>query len=339
VARAINYAFESGSLLIAASGNDSDKQRTSYPASSPRVMAVGASDHQEQEADFSNRDGYLDILAPGKDIYSLDLNGSYRTASGTSAATPFVSGAAGLILSANPQLSNAELWWRLYQSADDFPAANTSASLNPVRSEWPVAAVPADLTFRVFLPSVARMRSIAGRLNAQQALLLTSAGRVFAPVDTCQGEPANCAPGCGAEVARAGSITALQDLSLLRRFRDETLTSSAVGQHWIEMYQRHRLEFATLLAGDEALRNQARSVLDLWLPLIHALVEKDGSGAAVIRDEHIRASRVMIARLHVLSSPTFQQDLQTAAAVVDLAEQFMGQDVREFWKALVKQSQ
>ena len=71
IARAINYAFERGSLLIAASGNDSDKQRISYPASSPRVMSVGASDHNDQEAPFSNRNSYLDIVAPGKDIYSL----------------------------------------------------------------------------------------------------------------------------------------------------------------------------------------------------------------------------------------------------------------------------
>ena len=99
IARAINYAFERGSLLIAASGNDSDKQRISYPASSPRVMSVGASDHNDQEAPFSNRNSYLDIVAPGKDIYSLKSGGGYVTESGASTSTPFVSGAAGSIWS------------------------------------------------------------------------------------------------------------------------------------------------------------------------------------------------------------------------------------------------
>ena len=127
VARTINYAFERGSLLIAASGNDSDQNRTSYPASSPRVMAVGATDHNDQEADFSNRDSYLDVLAPGKDVYSLDLDGGYRTASGTSAATPHVSGVAGLVWSTRPTLSNVQVWWILYQSAEDLPEAGTSA--------------------------------------------------------------------------------------------------------------------------------------------------------------------------------------------------------------------
>jgi subtilisin family serine protease len=38
-------------------------------------MSVGASDHNDQEAPFSNRNSYLDIVAPGKDIYSLKSGG------------------------------------------------------------------------------------------------------------------------------------------------------------------------------------------------------------------------------------------------------------------------
>ncbi|MBC7262027.1 MAG: peptidase S8, partial [Chloroflexi bacterium] len=135
IARVINYAFEHGSLLIAASGNDYDKNRTSYPASSPRVMAVGATDHNDSETDFSNHDSYLDILAPGKDIYSLDLNGGYETADGTSAATPHVSGVAGLVWSAHPELSNSQVWWILYQSAEDLPKAGGAILSNLPVSE------------------------------------------------------------------------------------------------------------------------------------------------------------------------------------------------------------
>ena len=40
-------------------------------------MSVGASDHRDQEADFSNRNSYLDIVASGKDIYSLKSGGGY----------------------------------------------------------------------------------------------------------------------------------------------------------------------------------------------------------------------------------------------------------------------
>jgi hypothetical protein len=328
VARAINYAFESGSLLIAASGNDSDKQRVSYPASSPRVLAVGATDHNDQETDFSNRDGYLDIVAPGKDVYSLDLNGSYRTASGTSAATPFVSGAAGLILSAQPTLRNTQIWWLLYQSADDFPPAASTAVQSVV--ENPGQAL--NLPFKVYLPSVARMRSTFGRLNAYQALTLLVAGETFAPVDTCSGEP-GCVPGCGAEVALVGQATGFEDLRLLRTFRDERLALSPTGQHWIAMYERHRLEVASILATDSQLRAEARMALGLWLPLIEALTMQSVGEQAIITSEHMQAAEAVMAGLEAKGSPELRADLEEARGVLGLGWQFMGADVHQFWSA------
>jgi Subtilisin-like serine proteases len=178
IARAINYAFERGSLLIAASGNDGDKQRISYPASSPRVMSVGASDHNDQEASFSNRNSYLDIVAPGKDIYSLKSGGGYVTESGTSAATPFVSGAAGLIWSVNPQLSNVQVWWRLYHSADDFPAQRSAQTIETAPTPE-ITVDPARVVFRVYLPAMSRSRVTFGRLNARQALEISGSGQML----------------------------------------------------------------------------------------------------------------------------------------------------------------
>lgn len=162
---------------------------------------------------------------------------------------------------------------------------------------------------------------------------------MFAPVDTCSGEPKNCAPGCGAEVALTGSTTGLHDLEALRRFRDEQLASSATGQRWIEIYDHHRLELATLLAGDTQLRTQAREALDLWLPLIRALVEPGSEASAIIQPEHIRAARLLIENLSVRSSPEMRRDLDEATMVVDRAETYIGQDVRVFWDAIRKQSQ
>jgi subtilisin family serine protease len=156
MARAINFAYEKGSLLIAAAGNDADKQQTSYPAASPRVLAVGSLDRQNREAAASNRDDDLDILAPGVDIFSLDLSArspQYRTASGTSAAAAFASGAAGLVWSARPQLHNDQVWEILRNTADRLTS------------------------------------SAAGRLNARGAL--TGAARHGFPAgrDTCSSEP------------------------------------------------------------------------------------------------------------------------------------------------------
>ncbi|MGQ9550759.1 MAG: S8 family serine peptidase, partial [Roseiflexus sp.] len=338
LARAINYAFESGSLLIAASGNDEDKQQISYPASSPRVLSVGASDHNDQEASFSNRSSYLDVVAPGKDIYSLNLDHTYRNASGTSASTPFASGVAGLIWSVDPQLSNVQVWWRLYQSADDFPARRSSQSIETVLTPE-ITVDPASLVFRVYLPVMSRTRATFGRLNARQALEIGSNGQMFAPVDTCSGEPGDCAPGCGAEVALTGSTTGLHDLQVLRRFRDEQLASNAAGERWVEIYEQHRLELATLLASDAQLRAQAREALGQWLPLIRTLVEPRSEASAVIQSEHIRAARLLIENLSVRSSPELRRDLDEVAAVVDLAESYIGRDVRLFWDAFTQQSQ
>jgi predicted NBD/HSP70 family sugar kinase len=162
---------------------------------------------------------------------------------------------------------------------------------------------------------------------------------MFAPVDRCSGEPDNCAPGCGAEVALSGSTTGLYDLETLRRFRDERLASSTAGQRWIEIYEHHRLELATLLASDAQLRTQAREALNLWLPLIRALVEPGSEASAIIQPEHIRAARLLIENLSVRSSSEMRRDLDEATKVVNRAETYIGQDVRVFWDAIRKQSQ
>lgn len=273
VARVINYAFERGSLLIAASGNDSDKTRLSYPAASPRVMSVGASDHRDQEADFSNRSQALDIMAPGKDVYSLDHSGGYRTASGTSAAAPHVSGAAGLVWSARPTLTNVQIWWILYQSADDLSGTTTLFEDIPLTAS-PERLQPADLSPRVYLPLVLKMPTALGRLNAYHALRISFVGQVSAPQDNCSSEP-DCPPECGAEIVLSGEITGSDDLHLLRAFRDEVLAQSPIGQHWITLYQHYRFETALILASDGQFRTQTRLALREWLPLFEALAYPD----------------------------------------------------------------
>jgi subtilisin family serine protease len=145
LARAINYAYEKGSLLIAAAGNDADKQQTSYPAASPRVLAVGALDRQGKEVNTSNRDGDLDVLAPGKDILSLDLSTRsplYRNVSGTSAAAAFTSGVAGLVWSARPQLKKDQVWQLLRSTTDRVP--NSSVGL--VNARGALAGTPHSFT-------------------------------------------------------------------------------------------------------------------------------------------------------------------------------------------------
>jgi thermitase len=120
---AIRAAGDAGILFIAAAGNDgsSNDKRPHYPSNYdlPNVVSVAALDRNDQLASFSNFGvKTVHIAAPGKEILSTWLNDQYREASGTSMATPYVSGAAALVLSAEPNLTCAKLRERLLKSVD-----------------------------------------------------------------------------------------------------------------------------------------------------------------------------------------------------------------------------
>lgn len=120
---AIKRAGEEGILFVAAAGNngdDSDK-RPHYPAgyNLPNLMSVAALDRNDKLASFSNYGAKsVHIAAPGKEILSTWLHGEFYVASGTSMATPEVSGVAALVLSVNPKMTVAELRKRLESTTD-----------------------------------------------------------------------------------------------------------------------------------------------------------------------------------------------------------------------------
>lgn len=326
VAGALNYAYDKGSFLVAASGNDSDKTRTSYPASSPRVMAVGASDRNDAEADFSNRDSYLDIMAPGVDIYSLDntSSNSYTDGDGTSAASPHVAGVAGLVLATHGDLSNAALWYRLYQSADDFPAvARQARQINE----------PVDLStfsYHIFLPGVNSLRQTFGRLNARSAVDYIGGGEMFNPVDICSGEP-SCTPGCAAEVALSSQPSFAAELALLRKFRDTKLAVSTTGADLIARYDENRLETAYLLATNSDLRAEARAVLGRWIPVVTAIVHPGEAGAVVISAELLDTSLTLTERMITMSSAGMVDDLRVVRSYLQEGYAYIGRDATTAW--------
>ncbi|WP_132996036.1 S8 family peptidase [Sporanaerobacter acetigenes] len=116
-----NYAYNSGLLIVAAAGNSGNSYGTGdsveYPARYSSVMAVAATDYYDKRASFSSTGSDVEIAAPGVDIYSTYPDNNYAYMSGTSMACPHVAGAAALVWSANPNLTNIQVRQKLVNSA------------------------------------------------------------------------------------------------------------------------------------------------------------------------------------------------------------------------------
>lgn len=127
ISSAVDYAYGKGVLIVAAAGNDGPGTNTiGYPGALVNVVAVAALENVFENgtyrvADFSSRgnpatDGDykiqerdVEVSAPGRAIESTWNDGSYNTISGTSMATPHISGLAAKIWAANPSMSNIQL--------------------------------------------------------------------------------------------------------------------------------------------------------------------------------------------------------------------------------------
>jgi thermitase len=113
---AVDYAWSKGVVIVAAAGNNGTSSR-SYPAYYTNTIAVSATDANDNKASFSNYGSWVDLAAPGVSILST-YNGNYQYISGTSMATPFVSGLAALLKGQNPSWSNSMIRNRIELTAD-----------------------------------------------------------------------------------------------------------------------------------------------------------------------------------------------------------------------------
>ncbi|MBX9768760.1 MAG: S8 family serine peptidase [Bdellovibrionales bacterium] len=135
---AIQRASDAGILFVAAAGNDASNndQKASYPSNYqiPNVISVAAIDNRGELADFSCfGKRMVHIGAPGVNILSTTPKG-LASYSGTSMATPHVTGVAALVLSQFPNLTLKELRDRVVKTARPIPGlkgrVSTGALLN-----------------------------------------------------------------------------------------------------------------------------------------------------------------------------------------------------------------
>lgn len=121
----IDYAHSKGCIIIAAAGN-SNVSTPVYPAAYNYVIAVASTGSGDAKSYFSNYGSYIDLSAPGENVYTTALGGGYTTNSGTSFSSPIVAGLCGLMLSLNPNLSADDIETCLKNNADNIDAQNSS---------------------------------------------------------------------------------------------------------------------------------------------------------------------------------------------------------------------
>ncbi|WP_439027199.1 S8 family serine peptidase [Haloarchaeobius sp. DT45] len=142
---AVSYAQVAGSLVVCAAGNDGS-EGVAYPAAYPECVAVSAVDSDENFARFSQYGDSVELCAPGVSVLSTttEERGSYERLSGTSMATPIVSGVAGLTLAQWPDLSNDALRRHLKETARDIGLAAPRQGSGQVDAHGAVTTDPAD---------------------------------------------------------------------------------------------------------------------------------------------------------------------------------------------------
>ena len=159
----INDAYNNNISVIASSGNEHYLNGINYPGCAPNVIAVGAIERDTGGEDFDNiyywtnrNETLLDLLAPGKGIFSLRwntegtlpvscaaLDGNIMACSGTSMAAPHVAGAFAQLLEKDPTLTPDELLAKFQETGTDIQGWKRINVLAALDSLQPQAAVSA----------------------------------------------------------------------------------------------------------------------------------------------------------------------------------------------------
>lgn len=163
---AIKYEHDRNVTMIAAAGNNSTDALTFAPGSEDGAIAVAATDSTDGIAAFSNTGIRIDVSAPGVEILSLKssnasavctgaaiVNTNYCHISGTSMATPHVSGLAALMLAKNPSLTPEQIRQILRTTSVDIGTAGRDNTFGYGRIDAN-AAVAASMSPTVLTPII-----------------------------------------------------------------------------------------------------------------------------------------------------------------------------------------
>lgn len=262
---AIDYAGSLGSMIVAAAGNSGSSTPT-YPArfseTYDHVLSVGAVDRYDNLAGFSNRVGATatkQVDAPGVGIHSTLTDGRLGSLSGTSMASPHVAGVAALTLSANPELSAAELRSLLIAGAKN--RANGSDSHGTIDARTSVAYAAAGITLTGNTDDTAGLRTSSvisfptqasypvGAWNTTRARVVGLTNRLISVAEPMRSQlasrgddtdgslprPAEAAVHRATDETRQGEFGGSDRLATHSQLRSETAPAKATGSERVDL--------------------------------------------------------------------------------------------------------
>jgi hypothetical protein len=165
ISSAAQYARNKGCVVVAAAGNTGALDST---PENPNMISVSATDQANNLASWSSQGAFVDVAAPGVDIYTTVNGGGYGSTAGTSFSSPITAGVVALIMAANPRLTAAEVERVLTSTADDLGAAGRDTSygfglINAQKAVLAASSVPPPSTDTT-PPTVTISAPIAGTM-------------------------------------------------------------------------------------------------------------------------------------------------------------------------------
>lgn len=121
----INYVSELGAIIVASAGN-ANSTAANYPACYDKVFSVAATNDYDIKASFSSYGNWVDVSAPGMQVFSTISRNTYARYSGTSMAAPLVAGVIALVKTKNPGWSGLQCAEQVRVTSDPIDQLNST---------------------------------------------------------------------------------------------------------------------------------------------------------------------------------------------------------------------